>query len=116
MSEQSHKREWYYRNKQKVIDYNRNRRHCLVDWINTIKAARGCAYCSENDPLCLDFHHNSEGKDLKISSAVDRWGKKRILNEIKKCVVLCANCHRKLHRPARNADVLLRDAKYNNVM
>jgi len=25
------------------------------------------------------------------------WSRKRILDEVAKCIVLCANCHRKMH-------------------
>jgi hypothetical protein len=56
-------------------------------------------------PACLVFHHVDPAvKDLAIADALRRgFAKKRILAEMAKCVVLCANCHIKLHaREARD--------------
>jgi len=60
-----------------------------------IKTNQGCLRCGEVDPSALDFHHVADkvaeiGNGNKISMAVMRA-------ELNKCVVLCANCHRKLH-------------------
>lgn len=47
--------------------------------------------------VALDFHHlNPSEKDLEVS-LLTRYSTKRVKDEIRKCVVLCANCHRKLH-------------------
>ena len=52
--------------------------------------------CGENNPVCLDFHHTDNNKEFGVSSSRNRsW--EIILKEIKKCVVICSNCHRKLH-------------------
>ena len=56
----------------------------------------GCTRCDEKDPACLDFHHLG-GKDAKVSSLVN-CSEQRLRAEIEKCIVLCANCHRKEHR------------------
>jgi hypothetical protein len=58
-----------------------------------------CSECGENDINCLDFHHiNPEEKDFTISFMLKSgYSIKRIQKEIEKCVVLCANCHRKHH-------------------
>jgi hypothetical protein len=55
----------------------------------------GCAICGEKEPCCLDFHHLRD-KEFVVSAGVD-VSKERLFDEIDKCVVLCANCHRKLH-------------------
>ncbi len=57
-----------------------------------------CQICGlDNDcPAIYDFHHRDPNKkDLNISSA-DRLNKS-LLNEVKKCDLLCSNCHRQLH-------------------
>lgn len=63
-----------------------------------LKKEYGCAICDENDPTCLDFHHwdPSTKKGLVPRLLKDRRTGQAAL-EIKKCVVICANCHRKHH-------------------
>jgi hypothetical protein len=66
----------------------------------------GCIVCGEADPRCLDFHHRDPATKLKcvakMMSTTRNWA--AVLEEIKKCDVLCANCHRKHHRPAMKGD------------
>lgn len=51
-----------------------------------------CVVCGENDPIILEFDHITN-KSFNISSGTMKtW--KNILNEIKKCNVICVNCHR----------------------
>jgi hypothetical protein len=62
----------------------------------------GCIKCGEKDPCTLDFHHLRD-KHFNISQALrviknpSTFSIADVEEEIKKCVVLCANCHRKLH-------------------
>lgn len=63
---------------------------------SAIKTATGCGLCSEQDPCCLDFHHLSD-KTKAVEYLVSRGFKQRLLLEIAKCAVVCANCHRKIH-------------------
>ena len=58
-----------------------------------------CLDCGLVDPVIeiYDFHHlDPSEKDFGLA---DFWHRswKRIVAEIKKCVLLCANCHRKRH-------------------
>ena len=54
--------------------------------------------CGESDVACLEFHHINNDKEIHISEIPARgWGMKRTLVELAKCIVMCANCHRKLH-------------------
>lgn len=56
-----------------------------------------CAVCGENDIRVLEFDHiNPMTKSFNISQAVSLGhGWKDVVNEMKKCRVLCANCHKK---------------------
>ena len=59
-----------------------------------------CADCGNSYPTkVMDFHHRNESeKDLFFeSSRMKLWSIKRIDEELDKCVVLCANCHRIRH-------------------
>jgi len=67
-------------------------------WFNNIKSKVGCKYCGERDPSILDCHHIDETKEHNLHKMVhERMSKNKILDELSKCVVLCANCHRKEH-------------------
>lgn len=67
-----------------------------------------CEDCGETNILKLEFHHKDETeKDTTIWSIQDcRWS--IIEAEIKKCKLLCGNCHSKLHFGEEN------DSKYKN--
>ena len=67
------------------------------------RAGLRCLDCGESDTVCLDFHHlNPALKDYSVSELINkRYSAKKIEEEIAKCVVLCSNCHRKLHRLLR---------------
>jgi 5-methylcytosine-specific restriction endonuclease McrA len=46
----------------------------------------------------LEFHHlSSDEKDFGISSRGYTRSWKKIREELSKCVLLCANCHREVH-------------------
>lgn len=83
-------------NKSKYHRVKRRRKHLKMLAV----AAMGgeCSSCGYNKNLsALDFHHiNENNKDFQISKA-SSW--KQVKNEIKKCDILCANCHREVHNP-----------------
>lgn len=62
-----------------------------------------CSECGYDKSFAaLDFHHrNSEEKeygiDKLLKGALTKERKNILLNEIKKCDILCSNCHRELH-------------------
>ncbi len=59
------------------------------------KKSEGCTICGEKDIACLDFHHLDSKYDQV--SHMQTHSMKLINDEIDKCIVLCSNCHRKLH-------------------
>lgn len=68
------------------------------DWrriVNFFKD-RPCESCGEEHPTyCMDFHHVDPSEKLFSIGRAPRANLARLIAEIQKCVVLCANCHRK---------------------
>jgi len=92
-------RRYRERNRVKCNDRCDNNKRELRRWFKEYKKTLCCSECPENHPACLDFHHREKDDKLfTVSYMVGRgYSKARVLAEIKKCIVLCANCHRKLH-------------------
>jgi hypothetical protein len=76
--------------------YNRATVATFKRYVDTYKSNVGCFVCEEKDPCALDFHHPNE-KKAEVSTLVKRKNKQRLCEEIARCVVICSNCHRKLH-------------------
>ncbi|WP_135821841.1 homing endonuclease associated repeat-containing protein [Halostella litorea] len=89
---------WYRKNRESEIRKKDRRRAELRRWLHVYKRDNcACERCGEGNPACLDFHHPGE-KDLGISAmVVYGYSKANIGEEINRCTVLCANCHRKEH-------------------
>lgn len=97
----------YYDNNRKDIFLQRanDRRNVCRKYVNEIKSERGCYFCGEKEFVCLDFHHlEQEGKDKPISFLVAAKSMKKLIKEIEKCIVVCANCHRKIHSGLLSTD------------
>jgi len=97
-------RKHYLENKAVVIERAaRLRLRPLRDplLVSQVKAASACTDCGNKDPRVLDFHHVGP-KDFAIGSAnAKRFTLARVQAEIKKCILLCANCHRIRHAEER---------------
>ena len=73
-----------------------------VTAVSNYKQEKGCRKCGEKRPYLLDFHHrNPKEKDFVISNKA-RCGLETMIEEINKCDVLCANCHREWHYLVEN--------------
>lgn len=67
------------------------------DTLDRIKRSRTCFFCGEDEPVALDFHHkDADEKVFTISRKIHK-NLTILLEEVAKCEVVCANCHRKLH-------------------
>jgi hypothetical protein len=56
-----------------------------------------CSVCKGKFPLAVyDFHHLENKKD-DIASMFNYSSEEKIAEEVKKCILLCANCHRITH-------------------
>lgn len=78
-------------NAQSVSDYRRNRK------LNLIKVAGGkCVLCGySKNPSALEFHHlHPEDKSYGLATKGTCHNIQQDLAEVKKCILICANCHR----------------------
>jgi len=97
-----YQRKWYAKNREiqnaRVRKNQARAKEQIKAHVLAIKQL-GCERCSENDPVCIDFHHKDPGqKELAIAKVMNgRWSIARVDQEIAKCMRLCSNCHRKLH-------------------
>jgi hypothetical protein len=85
--------------------HGENRDKVNANWMRSWEKAKGlimlmkergsCAMCSEDHPVCLDFHHvDPSQKEVGIAKC---HSIKTIVSESAKCVLLCRNCHSKAH-------------------
>lgn len=86
----------YENNKEKYITKHKTIRKEKKRWVDEIKSTLKCEKCGENHIATLDFHH-IDPNEKEFGIARNYFSKEKILKEIEKCVVLCSNCHRKLH-------------------
>lgn len=82
--------------KQANDEKYRKQYHRRKRWIDKIKTAGGCSSCGYKEhPAALDFdHRNPDEKEFLIPHRLGRSSLKRLFKEIRKCRILCANCHR----------------------
>jgi len=68
------------------------------------KEREGCKQCGYNRcGACLDFHHVKPGhKERRITAALWKSKSRLYRREIKKCILLCKNCHYERHK---NGDI-----------
>jgi 5-methylcytosine-specific restriction endonuclease McrA len=66
-------------------------------------AVHPCVDCGETDPVVLEFDHLRD-KKFAIGPALSQKSWNSILDEMEKCEVVCANCHRR--RTARRRGAL----------
>ncbi len=100
-----------------VVRYhsNESRRQYLMVKSNTDKKRRRiirmdilrqeaggkCSSCGYNKcAAALHFHHkNPARKEFHISQYTGRYSMERLRTEVRKCILLCANCHIELTHP-----------------
>lgn len=96
------RRKFYLAHTEAVKKEVRKRKRTIRHWFNEYKRVLKCELCSENHPATLDFHHHSH-KDYSVAHMVAYgYSTRSIEKELKKCKVLCSNCHRKLHHAKDN--------------
>lgn len=85
-----------YRKQFSGYQYVKRHRELLRDYLISIKDGATCLDCGYQYPhFMLDFDHVRGKKEFAISSCLLKtMSLERVMNEIKKCELVCSNCHR----------------------
>lgn len=86
--------------KKKHLEYADRRARELFRKSLDYKNAKTCSRCPEDNPVCFEFHHRDpKTKKHEISTMIyQRLSFERIKKELDKVDIVCANCHRKIHK------------------
>jgi endogenous inhibitor of DNA gyrase (YacG/DUF329 family) len=91
------KRKQYYCSKRcgTLASFNKvGRNSAGRDFVYMDKVAKGCSRCPERRPSCLQYHHlDPVQKVAGVGALVQGASLARVVEEVKKCILLCANCH-----------------------
>ena len=91
-----HYQAWYYRQtRPEAKRYLYRNRANLSAFLAWLKVTAGCAQCGyDRHYAALDFDHIRGEKKFSIGWSRAARGIKNVLDEVRKCQVLCSNCHR----------------------
>lgn len=87
-------KQWYQKDLETSRVNARRKAKSGREFINDLKHGRACADCGISYPThMLDFDH-VHGEKIANVSKMHNWNQEKILAEIAKCDIVCANCHR----------------------
>jgi hypothetical protein len=79
--------------KQCFRDYGKEKQAEQLQFLRELKEQNGCADCGETFPhYMLEYDHVPE-RGPKLFNLSEWWPRKKILEELEKCDVVCCNCH-----------------------
>lgn len=99
-------REWHSGDRDKhnyqELETVKNSKHRVREeareYVHNYLSTHPCAVCGESDPDVLEFHYTG-GKGWILSNLVGGGNALAALQaEIATCIVLCANCHKKVSK------------------
>ena len=78
--------------------------------LNTLKRQKQCEKCGETRFYLLDFHHvDPSTKINSVAHLSCHSNAQAALSEAKKCICLCANCHREFHYLEKEEGITLEE-------
>jgi predicted nucleic-acid-binding Zn-ribbon protein len=91
-------RKHYEANRKEIIKKaGDKKKEFRAEW-QEYKATLSCTKCGFSHPAALDFHHEDPTKkEANIHRLLSNGQYDKLKKELKKCIVLCANCHRVHH-------------------
>lgn len=86
------------RRKKQVLERAKKQKAYLQAFVRRVKLRYGCSKCGyKKHYAAIDFHHVEE-KDKVIGQLANNGCSIATMKaEMRKCILLCANCHREYH-------------------
>jgi hypothetical protein len=79
--------------RQSNQDRKRKREYDFRIWLFEYLSRHPCVDCGQKNPIVLEFDHVVEDEHNRCVTSMAQASVKRLLEEIAKCEVVCANCH-----------------------
>jgi|GEM_PF-5131858 len=92
-NQRKHSKAHYAKNSAKYIERNQKNRARLLSFIREYKHDKCCSRCGFSDYRCLEFHHLRDKKFNIADVGQINMSMAKLLKEIAKCELICANCH-----------------------
>lgn len=79
--------------------------------VSDLKRGTCCQKCGDARSYVLDYHHLDPSiKELTVARMTSNtYSLKKTLEEIKKCIVLCSNCHREFHHLEKQQNITIQE-------
>jgi len=93
---------WYLKNQKRLIQKAATAKKRTRELFIEFKKTLVCCECGENRAACIEFHHVNgrdkiEGKSDRSSLSRYYCCRKKLEEELEKCLPVCANCHNLVH-------------------
>jgi hypothetical protein len=101
LCQKKYRDDWYQDNRKHVIELSAKRRKKnkreVQAWIIDYLSTHPCVDCGESNIVVLEFDHiDPKQKTMTVSQLVgEGYTLPKVKAEVAKCVIRCANCHRK---------------------
>lgn len=87
----------YKKYRTKTLKRNKERQDKTKYIIRKYREDHVCELCGESESVCLEFHHLDPSTKSFGLSHVTTQSDEAINEEIQKCILICSNCHKKVH-------------------
>ncbi len=86
-----------YKDKKQLYAAQKRHRVRVRERLLEFLSGKKCTDCGEQDPIVFEFDHREREKKFKPISRMlsGHYAWESILEEIEKCDIRCANCHRR---------------------
>lgn len=90
-----YKRNHAIKNKDKYLAFRNDRRIRNKEFVLRVLRNNCCSDCGIKNPIVLEFDHICESKKKSIADLSHQgYSLKSLKDEMRKCEIVCANCHR----------------------
>lgn len=86
---QRHYKDNHSQYRERISQWKKDQKTQFYDWLSL----QSCKDCGNCDTRVLECDHLSD-KEFGISSKIGTYSFERLMIEISKCDIVCANCHR----------------------